>query len=105
MVRGKMDYDAELAQAAAKNLSLAAQMNNGSMWPQGSDMDSVSNTVAKAGIWTTWPKAGDYFGDLASASAELEGKAGNGLDDLKSAMKAVGKSCSGCHKEFRAKKK
>jgi cytochrome c556 len=104
MTRGKMDYDADLATAAATNISLAAQMNNGSMWPQGSDMDSHSGTVAKAALWQNFADAGAYLGDLSTASAALVGESGKGLDELKAAFGPVGKTCSGCHKEFRAKK-
>jgi cytochrome c556 len=104
MTRGKMDYDADLASAAANNISLAAQMNNGSMWPQGSDMDSHDDTVAKAALWANFGDAGKYLGDLKTASAALAGEAGNGLDALKGAFGPVGKTCSGCHKQFRAKK-
>ncbi len=104
MARGKAPYDATVAQTAATNLSLAASMSNASMWPAGSDMDSQSDTVAKKDIWSTWPKAGESFGKLAKATTFLEGEAGNGVDALKAAMKDVGKTCSGCHKQFRAKR-
>lgn len=104
MARGRMDYDADLAMAAAKNMSLAAQMNNGTMWPMGSDMDSHEGTVAKAELWQNFDKAGGFLSDLASATAALEMKAGEGVDALQAAMGDVGQACSGCHREFRAKK-
>lgn len=104
MTRGKMDYDADLASAAANNIALAAKMNNGTMWPQGSDMDSHEGTVAKAGLWQNFGDASEYLSDLASASATLAANAGDGLDALESSFGAVGKTCSGCHKQFRAKK-
>jgi cytochrome c556 len=104
MTRGKMDYDADLAQAVAKNLSLAAQMNNGTMWPQGSDMGSNDNTVTKADLWANFADAGAYLSDLTDATQTLEMEAGKGLDSLNAAMGDVGKTCSGCHKQFRAKR-
>ena len=72
MVRGRIEYDADLATASAKNMSLAAQMNNGSMWPMGSDMDSHEGTVAKADLWQNFSDAGQILGDLASATKALE---------------------------------
>ncbi len=104
MTRGRMEYDADLASAAAKNMSLAAQMNNGSMWPVGSDMNSHEGTVAKAELWQNFDKVGGLLGDLKTATSQLEMDAGKGLDALKSAMGDVGKTCSGCHRDFRAKK-
>jgi cytochrome c556 len=104
MTRGRVPYDAELAMAAANNLNLAAQMNNGTMWPAGSDMDNYDNTVAKAELWQNFAKAGGYLNDLSAATAALTGEAGKGLDELKAAFGPVGQSCSGCHKEFRAKR-
>lgn len=104
MTRGKMDYDADLASAAAKNMNLAAQMDNASMWPVGSDMASHDGTVAKAELWQNFPAVGGYLGDLSKATSQLEMDAGKSLAALTAAMGDVGKSCSGCHKEFRGKK-
>lgn len=104
MVRGKVPYDAEQATIAARNVSLAASMNNGSMWPAGSDLDSHEGTVAKKEIWSTWPEAGNIFNELAMASTSLEAEAGKGVDALKAAMGPVGDACSSCHKKFRQKR-
>lgn len=104
MTRGRVPYDAELATAAANNLNFAAQMNNGSMWPAGSDMDNYENTVAKAELWQNFSEAGGYLNDLSMATAALTGEAGKGLDELKAAFGPVGQACSSCHKSFRAKR-
>jgi cytochrome c556 len=104
MARGKMPYDAELAQTAAMNLKLASQMNMGSVWAAGSDMAVAGNdTKAKAELWSTWPQVGTYLGDLGKASVALDAAAGMGLDQMKAALTDVGKACSACHKKFRAK--
>ncbi|ATX78448.1 MULTISPECIES: cytochrome c [Reinekea] len=104
MVRGKVPYDAELAQTAALNLKLAAQMNMSSVWVVGSDMSVAGNdTKTKPELWSTWPKAGSYLTDLGNASALLDGVAGMGLEQMKAAFSDVGKACSACHKDFRAK--
>jgi cytochrome c556 len=104
MVRGKAPYDAEIAKVAARNVNLAASMNNASMWPAGSDMTSHEESVAKKDIWTTWPKAGDIFSELSLAAMNLENEAGKGLDALKTAIDPVGEACSSCHKQFREKR-
>jgi cytochrome c556 len=104
MAGEKMPYDADLASAAARNLALAAAMNNGSMWPQGSDMDSTEGTWAKADLWQNFPIVMDQLGNLKTYSEALATNAGNGLPSLQAGMKGVGDSCKECHKRFRAKK-
>ena len=59
-------------------------------------------TVSKPEIWTTYPKIVDYGKDYAKAVNELAAVAGNGQDALRSKVGALGKSCKGCHDEFRA---
>ena len=44
-----------------------------------------------------------HHGDLGNASALLDGVAGMGLEQMKAAFSDVGKACSACHKDFRAK--
>jgi len=105
MAKGDTEYDAQTAVNAAWNLNVAAMMKNGPMWPQGSGNDAVESTRALPENWTSYPEAAKYSEDLVAASAELVKVAGNGLDAMKGAMGAVGKSCKGCHDDFRAKKK
>ena len=38
MAKGKVEYNAETAQTMADNLAGLAKLNNGAMWPQGSDI-------------------------------------------------------------------
>ena len=103
MASGKMDYDADLASAAANNLALAAKMNNSTMWPQGSDMDNAEDTRAKAALWANFPEVVEHLDDLKTASASLASTAGNGLSALQKGLKPVGQTCKGCHDDFRAK--
>jgi len=104
MAKGEQDYDAELAVIAAENLSAAASMNTGPMWPQGSSNED-HETRALPEIWSTYPKVAEKGKALTEASAALASVAGDGLDALKGGIGDVGKSCKGCHDDFRAKKK
>ncbi|WP_428242795.1 c-type cytochrome [Gynuella sp.] len=102
MARGKMDYDADLASAAANNLKYAAMMNNASMWPAGSDMDALGDeTEAKADLWKNFSQAAGYLDDLKKGSETLASAAGNGLGELRKNIGAVGDACGGCHKKFK----
>ena len=104
MASEKMAYDADVAMTAAKNLSLAAAMNNASMWPQGSDMDSTEDTWAKADLWKKFPIVGEQLANLKKYTESLAMSAGGGLPSLQLGMKDVGDTCKECHKQFRAKK-
>lgn len=106
MAKGKREYNAELAEASAKNILKAATMDNGAMWPKGSDngVDALADvTKAKPGIWSNFPDVQDKHKAWASASEKLASTAGQGLDSLRQNIGPVGKSCKGCHKEYKAK--
>ena len=108
MAKGKRDYDAKVAGAAAKNVHMAALMDGSLLWPEGSDLTNKELTVktaAKPEAWSTFPKVSEKHKAWIEASAKLADAAGSGLDALKPAVGAVGKSCKGCHDDFRQKKK
>jgi len=87
MARGKMPYDADAAQAAANNLSLASQMNNNAMWPPGSDASApglAGLTRAKAEAWAEGSDIGEKAQANAAAIADMAANAGKGLDALRS---------------------
>ncbi|WP_199610778.1 c-type cytochrome [Flocculibacter collagenilyticus] len=102
MAKGKKPYDAELAKAAAQNLALAASMNNAFMWPKGSDNANAKNTDALPAIWDQLAKVKKINGDMKEASENLAKHAGNGLSEVRKYIGAVGKTCKGCHDDFKA---
>ncbi len=104
MAKGKIEYDADLAKKLARNLKLMLDLDNGRAWAKGSDIDSyMGDTTALPKIWTTYPEISKYGKKYVAAVNELATVAGDGRDALKSKMGAVGKSCKGCHDEFREK--
>ena len=104
MAKGKIDYDAELAKKLAGNLKLMLDLDNGRAWAKGSDNENYAGkTTALPKIWTTYPEISDYGKKFAMAVNELAAVAGDGRDALKSKIGALGKSCKGCHDEFREK--
>ena len=105
MAKGKMDYDAELAGKLANNLKIQLGLDMGRAWPQGSDNSAYpGKTTALPKIWETYPEISEYGKKYAKAVNELAAVAGNGADALKGAIGNLGKSCKGCHDDFREKK-
>lgn len=107
MAKGKIEYNAELAQEMADNLNAAANLGQSAFWPAGSDNSNSENARTRAlpKIWETFPEISKNNQELKDAAAALAAEAGNGLDALRSNMGAVGKSCKGCHDTYRAKRK
>jgi cytochrome c556 len=59
-------------------------------------------TDAKPQIWEDWAKFESKIGDFEKAARNLEAAAKSGdAAAVGPAMKALGKSCGGCHKPFR----
>lgn len=106
MLRGKVDYDAKTAQKHADNLKVLTTLNNGHMWPKGSDNGNAAlkgKTRALPAIWEAGSDVGKKGADFRNAVAELAAVAGQGKDAMVGKMKLVGASCSACHKAYRAK--
>lgn len=103
MAKGKVEYNAEAADAAAKSLHAVVGLDKSAMWPRGTDNESLpGQTGALPSIWTTYPAVAEKGKALADASANMAQAAGQGLDSLRGAMGAVGGACGACHKAFRA---
>lgn len=104
MAKGDMEYDAEMAKSFAMHLDMMARVEGGAMWPQGTDNGAYpGETRALPELWSTWPAVGEKAEALSEATAALAAVAGDGLGALRSQIGAVGKSCKGCHDDFRAK--
>ena len=105
MAKGKIEYDAELAAKLAGNLKLMLDLDMGRAWPGGSDNANYpGKTTALPKIWETYPEISEYGKRYKEAVNNLAAVAGNGQDALKSAIGPLGKSCKGCHDDFREKK-
>lgn len=101
MARGNIDYDAEAASAAASNLAALTTMQTGNYWLPGTAMGELEGSNALPAIWEAGSDVGAKAAALAEASAAMNAAAGEGLDELKAAMGALGGACGGCHKSYR----
>ncbi|MBL4726552.1 MAG: cytochrome c [Rhizobiaceae bacterium] len=105
MAKGTVEYNADVASAAANNLLALASMNQAAIWPQGSDNGSLGEiTRAKPEIWSTYPAIVEKSKALMTGVTNMAAMAGKDLASLKGAMGGLGGACGGCHKAFRIKK-
>ena len=102
MAQGDIDYDADMAATAAENLASVTSLHQDRLWPDGSDNESIEGTRALPAIWENLDDFADKYADLGEATANLEMAAGEGLDELRGAIGAVGNACSACHDDYRA---
>lgn len=105
MAKGDIEYDADAATGAARNLASLSQMDQSRLWPPGSDNAALGadKTTALPAIWEAGSTAGEKGMAFAAAALAMEQAAGGGLDALRGAIGAVGKSCGSCHESYRQK--
>lgn len=99
IVRGKVPEDAELALHAQALADLNTNLTR--LFPQGSDF---GETKAKEAIWddpAKFEQAANAARDATAAFATAV--AGGDSAKIAEAHKKVGKSCKGCHEDFRQK--
>jgi cytochrome c556 len=99
MVNGRAPYDAA---AATANAEIVAAM---SMLPFGGFVEGTASTTkggAKGDIWT---KRADFDAGAKKMQQEVAKLVAaaktNNLDNLKAAFGEVGKTCKGCHDDYR----
>ena len=100
MARGRIDYDAELAQAAADNLVNVSQFNLAPLWPEGSDSDALSNTAALPAIWENYDDFLAKFADFGAAALAVQAVAGDGAGAIGGALGGLGATCGACHDAY-----
>ena len=101
IVKGEAGATHHLVAHAATMASIAKMA--GDLFPKGSDK---GNTRALPVIWEQPQEFAKTVQALEAATGELVAAARSGEgNEIKNAFAAVGKSCGGCHKKFRKKKK
>ncbi len=101
MARGAVEYDAEAAQAAADSIVGVSMVNQGPLWPEGSDADSIEGTRAKANIWENLPDVIDKWNAVGVAAKELQAAAGTGQEAIGPNLGKLGGTCKACHDTYR----
>ena len=103
MAKGEMAYDAEAAKGHAARLKTISEYPAGGLFTAGSsNADKPGKTRSLPKIWEDMDGFGKAFGDWQAAVAALGDQVGNGQEALAAAVGAMGKTCGGCHKPYRA---
>ena len=103
MAKGEVEYNADLASAAAGNLAALTKLNQMSYWTPGTSSDDLpEESRALPAIWEEggFAKAMEIGGALAAAADELAAVAGNGQEAIGPALGPVGRQCGACHEAF-----
>ena len=101
MAKGETAYDAEMAQAAADRLVALSALPQAGLWPEGTSSDEVMGSRALPAIWENMEDFTADFKTLNEAATAMAEVAGTGQEALGPQMGALGKSCGGCHEEYR----
>lgn len=94
--QGKADLPADVA-ARAENLAALARMAP-TAWGKGSESLAGANTKPEAFTSADFAKGWEQ---MAAAAAALGAAAKDGPDAIKAAAGNVGKTCKGCHDNFK----
>ena len=102
MAAGKIPFDAPSAAASAAIARTLSPLPIAGFVP-GSDKGAPHR--AKAEVWSDGAKFKAGADDMVAAMAKLDAAAKTGdLEQIKAAVGATGKTCKGCHDDYRAEK-
>jgi len=102
MANGKAPYDAKVAAADADVLAAVATLPFTAFGP-GTDKGAIK-TEAKPEVWKDADKFKQADDAMQTEMAKLIPAARSGsLDQLKAAFGPTGKTCKGCHDDFKSK--
>lgn len=102
MAKEAVPYDAKTASVHANNLMHATMIEHVGLWPEGTHSDAYGDkTAALEKIWSTYPAIVEKNEALTAAAKKMAEEAGNGLEAVKANLGEVGKTCKGCHDDFR----
>lgn len=98
MMRGQAPFDAAKVDAAFAQWSDTAQKLP-TLFPDNSKTGGETRATAK--IWQTKSDFDAKAAAFGKATADNRDKAKASVDDLKTAVAAVGKTCDACHEDYR----
>lgn len=102
MIKGKADYNADTAQAAAQKIAKHSKHFQ-TMFPIGSTQEP---TEALPTVWENSDEFQKLFYTMENEASELEVIASSAktAEEIKIKFSTLGKTCGMCHEKFRLKK-
>ena len=101
MAKGEVEYDAELAQAAADRLVALSNIPQAGYWTEGTSSDELAESKALPAIWENMDDFNAGFDTLHEAAMSMAEVAGDGQEALGAQMRGIGQACGGCHEDYR----
>lgn len=104
MAKGDAPYDAATAERHAMNLDALSRYTAEALFVEGTaKTDKPGKTRAIAAIWEKHDDFAKRLDDWRAAVQALPAASTKGREELAKQVAAVGKTCGGCHDNFRAK--
>jgi len=104
MANGKIPFDAAVFAANAARIEAVSTMPIEGYFADGTDEGDMLETSALPEIWTNRADFEERLSTMRDAVAKLNAAAAGGDEStMKAAFGAAGKSCKGCHDEYKAK--
>lgn len=97
MGRGALGYDATLAENAAMNLAMLAQLDQSSFWPAAAASGIAHPGLALPGAPSPENQALD---EMAKTIMALAPVAATGIEPMRLALAGVDQSCRACHESY-----
>lgn len=104
MARGKTEYNADAAQAAANAIYGVSMVDYVGLFPEGSDDFNIEGTRASTAIFDSPAGFSAEWAKVQMAAPILAAEAANGKDAMAIALRGVGGTCKACHKSYRSPK-
>ena len=97
MIRGQTPFHPAVAQSALRTLNAVAY-TAGDYFPEGSDQ---GDTEASPNIWQDMAGFEAAFDTFRQVTDDARASNPQSLEELQAAMGMIGRSCGGCHEDYR----
>ncbi len=101
MAKGEMEWNGDLAATHAQNIASLASVDMSSYWVEGSDSELLEDSRALPAIWDNLDDVASKEEAVAKAATAAAQAAGEGQEAFAAAFADLGKSCGGCHEDYR----
>lgn len=104
MAQGEIEYDADMAVKAAKQIEAIAQYDVTAHFIEGTSRDDLGaeRTAAKADIWAKSDDFAQKYAALAEATTGISENVADGQAGIGPVLGQIGGTCKACHDAYRS---